>query len=171
MKAADHAKAYIGEKEKPGNAGFYNPKLQELMTAAGHKKGEAWCCYFAESMFVEAAAEDEEKVKLLRKLFSANCVQTWKNFVKSPNFKTTQVPTAGALVIFQRVKAGIPTTQGHAAIVTDTMVEGNNKIFRTIEGNTNSTGSREGDSVQAKRRSLVPSPNGLNVLGFVLIDE
>lgn len=169
MKAIEHAREFIGEKEKPGNAGFLNPKLQELMTDAGHKKGEAWCCYFAEAMFVKAAGDDEEKVKELRGLFSANCVQTWKNFAKSKKYTTSQKPVPGSLVIFQRRKGNLPTTQGHAAIVTDVNPV-NPGMFTTIEGNTNSDGSREGDSVQVKRRSLAISPNGLNVLGFVIIE-
>lgn len=170
MKASEVAKTFVGEKEKPGNSGFYNQRLQELMTKAGHKTGEAWCCYFAEACFVEAAGGDTtERGKLLRTLFSANCVQTWKNFVKA-GFKTSMTPVVGALVIFQRRKNGVPTSQGHAAIVKEFSPATPN-IFTSIEGNTNSTGSREGDSVQIKRRSMAISPNGLNPLGFVIIEE
>jgi hypothetical protein len=168
MKVIDIAKTYIGEKELPNNGGFHNPELQEIMTKAGHKKGEAWCAYFAEAMFVKSADGDEEKVAKLRGLFSGSAVQTWKNFVKGKAFTVTQTPTPGALVLFQKFVNKVPTWQGHAAIVVGMRPDGN---FQTIEGNTNSTGSREGDSVQLKVRSLKLPDTGLRVLGFVIIPE
>ena len=172
MKAIDISRVFIGEKEKRGNAGFFNPKLQLIMTEAGHRAGEAWCCYFCEAVFCEAAqqAGHEEREKELRKLFSANCVQTFRNFVKSGKYKVSKTPIAGALVIFQKMKQGLPTSSGHAAIVEDVAPGGDTTHFTTIEGNTNSSGSREGDSVQRKKRSTKPMINGLSVLGFVVIE-
>lgn len=167
MNVIEIAKTYIGEKEKPNNGGFFNPELQDIMTKAGHNKGESWCCYFAEAMFVKAADEDEGKVAALRSLFSGSCLTTWKNFVKEGTFPTSQTPTPGALVLFQKYNNKIPTWQGHAAIVSELRPGGQ---FQTVEGNTNSTGSREGDSVQLKIRSLKRPDTGLRVLGFVDIE-
>lgn len=154
-KQIDIAKKYLGHKELPGN--IFDPKspLGKILIEAGHKNGEAWCAYFCEAIFVET----------LRELFSASTVQTFHNFKKA-GYEISEGPKVGALVIWQRYKGGIPTWQGHAGIVTKVFPDGS---FGTIEGNTNSTGSREGDSVQEKIRKNMRVDNGLNILGFIVI--
>ena len=149
------AKKYLGQKELPGN--IFDPKspLGKIIIEAGQKNGEAWCCYFTEAVFVET----------LRTLFSASTVQTFHNFKKA-GYEITEGPKVGALVIWQRYKDGKPTWAGHAGIVTKVNPDGS---FVTIEGNTNSEGSREGDSVQEKVRKNVKVDNGLNVLGFIIL--
>ena len=172
MKAIEIARTFIGEKEKPNNGGFYNEELQSMMSAAGHKKGEAWCCYFAEAMFVKANPELEN---MLRKFFSGSCVQSFRNFrdglktkqgILASPFLVSRTPIAGALVLWQRYKQGKPTGLGHAGIVTEVVTD---MIFKTIEGNTNRDGAREGESVRPKTRSTAWVDNGLNVMGFILI--
>lgn len=155
MKHIEIAKKFIGQKEKPGNDFDDNTPLGKILKEAGHKDGEAWCCYFAEAVFVET----------LRSLFSASTVQTFQNF-KDAGYEITDIPQVGSLVIWQRYKDGKATWQGHAGIVSKVNQDGS---FQTIEGNTNSSGSREGDSVQEKNRSNIKTDNGLNVLGFIKI--
>jgi hypothetical protein len=70
------------------------------------------------------------------------------------------------VVIWQNHKEGKPLWSGHAGLVTDVFPDGS---FGTIEGNTNSDGSREGTSVQEKIRKNVKVKNGLNILGFIII--
>lgn len=172
MKAIETARRFVGEKEKTGNSGFNNLELQTIMSAAGHKKGEAWCAYFAEAMFVKAYPELEG---VLREFFSGSCVRSFKNFrdgvktksgVKKAPFNITKTPVAGSLVLWQRFRDGQPTGLGHAGIVSEVVSE---TLFKSIEGNTNSTGSREGDSVQIKSRTTSWTQNGLNVMGFIII--
>lgn len=155
MKQIEIAKKYIGQKELPGNYFDEKSPLGKIIIEAGHKNGEAWCAYFAEAIFVET----------LRALFSASTVQTFHNF-KNAGYEISEVPRVGALVIWQRYKDGKPTWQGHAGIVTKVNSDGS---FISIEGNTNSKGSREGDSVQEKVRQNIRTENGLNILGFVII--
>lgn len=168
MKAIEIAKTFIGEKEKPGNGGFYNEKLQAIMTEAGHKRGEAWCCYFAEACFCESAklAGDIDRLKKLRYLFSANCVVTFNNF-KDAGFKISKTPVVGALVIFRKIVEGKPTTSGHAGICSTLINSGS---FTAIEGNTNRDGGREGDSVRDKMRFIRKVYNGLELMGFVILE-
>ena len=149
------AKQYIGQKELPGN--IFDPKspLGKIIIEAGQKDGEAWCAYFCEAVFVET----------LRSLFSASAVQTFHNFKKA-GYEITEGPKVGALVIWQNHKDGKPQWSGHTGIVTKVNADGS---FHTIEGNTNSTGSREGTSVQEKVRKNVRTDNGLNILGFITI--
>lgn len=165
MKALDIAKEFIGQTEKPNNGGFYNTRLQAIMSAAGHKKGEAWCCYFAEACFCEPV-KDTPKEHELRLLFSANCVQTLKNFEKA-GYKISQTPVEGALVIFRRYVNGIPQTTGHAGLCELAHDDAN---FTSIEGNTNDDGGSEGELVLPKIRNTTKKRTGLNVEGFVIIE-
>lgn len=155
MKQIEIAKKYLGHKEKPGN--IFDPKspLGKIIIEAGQQDGEAWCAYYTEAIFVET----------LRALFSASTVQTFHNF-KNAGYEISDVPKVGSLVIWQKYKDGKATWAGHAGIVTCVNSDGS---FLSIEGNTNSNGSREGDSVQEKVRKNVRVENGLNILGFVII--
>lgn len=164
MNAIEVAREFIGQKEKPNNGGFYNPRLQKLMDKAKHKEGEAWCCYFAEAVFCEAYPEREEE---LRELFSANCVQTAKNF-EAAGYDVGLIPVEGALVIWQRFVNGRPTTSGHAGILE---IAQNNTSFISIEGNTNEAGSREGELVLPKSRTTNRVATGLNVIAIIDISK
>jgi hypothetical protein len=155
MKQIEIAQKYLGHKEKPGNDFDENTPLGKILKEAGHKDGEAWCQYFIEAVFVET----------LRALFSASTVQTFHNFKKS-GYEISDTPEVGTMVIWQRYKNGLPTWQGHAGLVTKVNPDGS---FGTIEGNTDSASSREGDSVQEKVRKNVRVENGLNILGFITI--
>jgi hypothetical protein len=155
MRHIEIAKKFIGQKEGANNDFDESTPLGKILKEAGHKDGEAWCCYFTEAVFVET----------LRSLFSASTIQTFQNF-KDAGYEITDTPKVGALVIWQRYKDGKATWQGHAGIVSKVNTDGS---FSSIEGNTNSAGSREGDSVQEKVRQNIRTENGLNVLGFVNI--
>lgn len=164
MKVIDTAKKYVGQFELPGNAGFKNAEFQKSLEADGWQKSQAWCCYFAEMVFEEAYPEIEKE---LDKLFSANCVKTLENFEKAGYYIST-IPVTGSLMIMRKYVDNKPTEQGHAGIVIETI---NNSEWKSVEGNTNSAGSREGDSVQIKHRSLMYHPTGLRVAGFVVIPK
>jgi hypothetical protein len=164
MKVIDIARMYLGEFEKPGNSGFLNAKLQTKLEQDGWKIGEPWCCYFQEMIFEDAYPEHE---KMLDRLFSANCVQTLSNF-KLAGFEVSTIPAEGALMIMQNYKDNRALTSGHAGIVSKVL---SNSEWKSIEGNTNAAGSREGTSVQEKTRSLKHHPTGLRVAGFVLVDK
>lgn len=164
MKVLEVARLYLGEFEKPGNSGFLNAKLQAKLEQDGWKIGEPWCCYFQEMIFEDAYPEQE---KALDRLFSANCVQTLSNF-KLAGFEVSTYPVLGSLMIMQNYKDNRALTSGHAGIVSKVL---SNSEWKSIEGNTNAAGSREGNSVQEKSRSLMYHPTGLRVAGFVLIDQ
>jgi hypothetical protein len=165
MKIVEIARSYLGEFEKPGNHGFKNPALQAKMEADGWKDGEAWCAYFQEMIWEEAYPAFE---KVFDKLFSGSCAITLANFKKA-GYEISTIPVPGALMIMHSYKDGVFTGKGHAGLVIPTLIS--NSEWYSIEGNTNSAGSREGDSVQIKKRSLMYYPTGLRVAGFVLIRE
>lgn len=162
MKQIEIAKKYIGMKEGEGNVFDESTVLGQAIRKAGQKDGEAWCAYFAEAVFCEACPDMNQQ---LRKLFSASAVQTFNNFVDA-SFDVHVKPLPGDLVIWQRYKDGKKQWQGHAGIVSRVNPDGS---FHSIEGNTNSEGSREGDSVQEKLRGNTFKHDGLNVMGFITI--
>jgi surface antigen len=164
MRILEVCEKYKDQFELPGNAGFKNADFQAKLEADGWQKYQAWCCYCAEMCFEEAYPEIEKE---LDRLFSANCVQTFHNF-EAAGYATSTLPVLGALMIMQKYVDGKPTTQGHAGIVTQVL---SNSTWVSFEGNTNSAGSREGDSTQYKTRSLMYHPTGLRVLGFVKIPK
>lgn len=163
MKQIEIAKKYLNQKELPGNVFTDETELGRKLHEAGQKNGEAWCAYLQEAIFCEAYPE---RNKDLRKLFSASAVQTYKNFKDDGNFDCHDRPRKGDLVIWQKYENGKATWKGHAGLVISVNTSGN---FETIEGNTNSAGGREGDTVAIKIRTCIKKDNGLNILGFVTI--
>lgn len=161
MNVIEIAKSYIGETEKPNNAGFNDQLFQKKMEEVGFIKGQAWCSYFAELCFKEANQKDWWK---LEALFNASAVKTFDNFKKA-EYKISDKPFVGALVIWQQQKAGKPQWQGHAGIV----VEASGDTFKSVEGNTNDGGGREGYIVALKNRKVQKVTNGLQTLGFIKI--
>jgi len=163
---ANKANDFIGQKEIKGNMGFLDKEFQEYMKTVGWEKGHAWCAYFTELVWKLAYAMiDSTQVTKLDKLFSANVMQSWANFQNSLEFKTDQTPEIGSLVVWNSYKAGESTIYGHIGIVTDV----SERYVTTVEGNTNSTGGREGIEVAKKSRLLkfdIPQ-YGLRLLGFI----
>lgn len=155
MKQIELGRSYIGQAEKPGNDFDLDTKLGRILKEAGQKDGEAWCCYFAEAIFVET----------LRALFSASTVQTFLNF-KQAGYEISETPKVGWLVIWQHYKDGKALWSGHAGICT---VANPDNSFFAVEGNTDKKGSRTGGSVQENSHTLTRVQTGLNVLGFVNI--
>lgn len=160
MKIIDAARKYLGQKEMPGNRFDQSTELGRRLHEAGQKDGEAWCAYFGEAICTEAYPE---KTKDFQKLFSPSAVQTFKNFVAA-DYTVTTVPQPGALVIWRRYKSGEPQWQGHFGIVTEVL---NEMTFRSVEGNSNASGSRDSDSVVENLRVEKYNPDGLTVMGFV----
>lgn len=160
MKQVVVALKYLGQSELAGNTFTDDTPLGKLVLAAGQKKGEAWCAYFAEGVFCEAYPE---KAAAYRKLFSSGAVKTLNNF-KDAGYTVFQKPSEGALVIWQKFDNGKPGWEGHIGIVKEVLDDG---VFVSIEGNTTKAGSREGTTVLLKTRSTKQVAKGLNVIGFV----
>lgn len=163
-RAVSAAKSIVGQQEQPGNSGFKDPEFEKKMKDTGWKKGEAWCAYTGEEIWKQAFTKDNPLYPELDKLFSGSAVKTFENFSKSEHFKTGDAPRPGALAIWRHGKGW----QGHLGVVIEVMPD--NK-FKTVEGNTNSGGGREGIEVAIKTRKtgLPFAAKGLNLLGFVYL--
>lgn len=164
MAVVDIARSFIGERETKGNKFEGDTEFERLIKEAGHLDGEAWCCLAAEVVFKKALPHLH---KTLDKLFSKNCMQTYRNFVKA-GYKVSQEPVVGALVIWCKMVNGKETEKGHAGVCTKAL----DKIFFwSVEGNTNAAGGREGEVMAEKTtRSTRKVKNGLQVKGFIIIE-
>lgn len=167
MKAEDViriANSYIGKTETPNNSGFKDAVFQKKMEQVGWIKSAAWCSYLAELIFKEAAGDDKVMFDMLGRLFSGSATATFKNFDLDKTFATGKIPKLGALVIWRH---GVGW-QGHTGTVVEVI---DKDTFRSVEGNTNDVGGREGYIV-AKKTRLANKPfsaKGLNLVGFVYL--
>jgi hypothetical protein len=165
MTPSEVARKYIGQTEKPGNAGFNDADFERRMKEVGWEKGFAWCSFAAELVFKEAYPE---KFDELDKLFSGSAVQTFKNF-RDAAYPIGYVPVVDWLVIWQMQKDGKPQWSGHIGIVSQVK---STWEFKSIDGNTNSQGGREGfEYAEMDRKIFADVPNGLKVLGFIHISK
>ncbi len=162
-KLVETAKKDIGKKEKPNNSGFLDPELETRMKAVGWQGGWAWCAGIQEAWVWETYPE---KIEAVKGLFVPSAVNTFRNLVKA-GYKTSMIPTEGALVYWQRMRDGNAEWTGHAGVVSKVV---SNTEFFSIEGNTNSGKSREGDCVAENHRFVAPFVHdGLKVIGFVTL--
>lgn len=165
MKIVEIARTYIiNRKEKPGNSGFEDPSFEVEMAAEGWLKKNAWCATFAKLIAKKAYPEKAED---FNKLFNPSAVRTFNNFLKSGKYDVHYVPVEGDLVVWQRYQNNIADWKGHVGIVSSVISA---TSFTSIEGNTNVTGSPEGDRVQEKHRLIFRPVTGLRVLGFVKLN-
>jgi hypothetical protein len=159
MRQIEIAQSYVGQFEISGNQGFKSPEFEKKMHAVGWDKGEAWCILFAELVYKEAYPELYPE---LEKLFSDSVVETHRLITKA-GYEPSSIPVLGSLMIMQHYTNNKPDWTGHAGVVTQVH---SHSTWVCVEGNTNSKGSREGDSVQYKTRSLMYYETGLRVKGF-----
>lgn len=161
----DIAKSYIGIKEIPGNMGWEDKKFQSLMESVGWSHTQAWCSYFVELVWKQAYKDNKALTLKLDTLFNAGALKTYDNFFNDKTFRVDKHCTPGSMVIWQYYVNGKPTWKGHAGIVISEISE---HQFKTIEGNTNASGGREGIEVAEKIRLLnFEARTGLVLRGFI----
>jgi len=158
------AQSFVGQKEISGNMGFKQPFFLKLMESIGWKKSWAWCSMFCKLVYTEASKKVGLDPKLITKYISPSVQQTRANFLKAgyPLITNWKQAKPGAYISW--VSAS-DKTKGHTGILVEFIENGQKMI--TIEGNTNSEGSREGDSVAKKtRQAVVGSGKGLILQGW-----
>jgi hypothetical protein len=137
------ATSQIGVQEIPkgSNSG---PEIDQYLKSVGLGKGYAWCMAFVYWCVEKSCTEQGVANPLLK---TAGVLRQWN---ERPSLRQKQ-PQAGDIFIMDFGKG-----LGHTGIVTKVLF--NNRI-ETIEGNTNSQGSREGQEV-AKRIRTISSCKG-----------
>jgi len=147
------ARKYLGQKEKPHNSGFYDSEFELKMRHAGWMDSWAWCAFFVIVCLKEKGIEIP---------VSGSCVRFWE---KNEDKQTSDIKV-GYIVVWQKYKDGKPTRKGHIGITT----EAGSNHFKSIEGNTNRQGRREGEVVREQLHGYNwHEKNGLRLLGFIKI--
>lgn len=160
QQALETAITQLGQKEDPigSNRG---PMVDKYLLAVGLKPGYAWCQAFVYWCYATAAAQRSEKCPAIRTAGVQDC---WR---KTP--QAQRITRRDALADLTQIKPGYQFVMlfsggmGHTGIVEK--VEGS--FIHTIEGNSNSNGSREGVAVVRHIRSL--TDNALQ--GFIKYDQ
>jgi hypothetical protein len=164
MNLVEAARRYIGQKELTGNVFKDDTELGKKLHAAGQVDGNAWCALFGEVCLKDS---DPSNFKVYDKLCSASAVQTFTNFVAA-GFKELLIPEVGTIVVWQRYVKGKKQWQGHLGIVSEKLENG--RSFKSIEGNTNSAGGREGIEVAELFHYVnYSTQTGLRLLGFIKV--
>lgn len=146
------ANSFVGQKEISGNMGFKQPFFMRLMESVGWKKSWAWCSMFCKLVYTEAYKKMGLDPKTITQYISPSVQRTRGNFIKAgfPLQTDWRQVRPGAYISW--VSAS-DRTKGHTGILVEFLDGG--KKMKTIEGNTNSEGSREGDSVAIKTRNAI----------------
>lgn len=151
------AKSLYGIREKTNNND--GPIVELIQETIGDAENESWCMSFVQTCL----AYVESVMGVTSPLFaSEHCLTVWQN--TPPEQRVKIKPLGGAIVIWQHGK----TSDGHTGVVLDC----DDKIFHTIEGNTtggtdpNGAVVRDGGGTYFNARSL--SGNGdMTVVGFL----
>lgn len=153
---------YIGQKEKSANAGFVDPAFEKELRSVGWIPGQAWCAYFAKLIWRKAYKSDARLLAVVNKCMTGGALNTLNNFKQDGTFEVTNDPLPGSVVIWQHGYS----FKGHEAILQADLSA---NTIQTIEGNTNASGSREGDQVARKLRTPIrpAKADGLNLLAFI----
>lgn len=156
------AKLCIGQEEIQPNLGFKTPAFDARMKAVGFYRGASWCGFFVMLVLFQAYSDAIGILTYLKKYCSPSTHQMWLNFKASKEVITGQIPKLGAVVIWQEGD----TTNGHTGLVSWVATDG--KTFKSIEGNTNGAGGREGYRVWENSHTvgLPHSEKGTNLMGF-----
>ena len=157
------AKSYVGQEEIKDNQGFKDQAFWVKMNSVGFYKGAPWCAFLAKLVWTEAfKLSDPNDLALVRRYSSGSALETYHNYKNSKEFHVSTTPTLGSVVIWQEGNG----TAGHAGIV---IAIPDSSSFISVEGNSNSDGSREGYITVTHTHKLNQphSDHGLNLLGFI----
>lgn len=139
-KIVSEALRHVGKKEVGNNRGTF---VERLLARVGLGGGYPWCAAFVSSVLQDAGVKAGPKI-------GRAAVRNWEKWAH----------TNGRLIKLDQVKPGDlffwinPNGTGHIGIVEAVKWSQatHTTMIYTIEGNTNSSGSREGDGVYRKTR-------------------
>lgn len=158
------AEWYNGRTEKPNNGGFHDAAFEKELRSVGWLKGYAWCAFFTKLIFTKAYKANVKLATVVKSKFNGGALATFNNAKADGSFKISDKPQVGAIAVWQHGNG----SNGHVGIVKSFDVSAN--TMYCIEGNTNAHGSREGDCVAIKARTISRprTSSGLNLKGFIL---
>ena len=125
----------VGVKEQGNNNG---QAVRQYLKSVGLGSGYAWCMALVYWAFSQAAEDLGVKNPLIK---TGGVLRQWNEI--DPKYKHTSVPKVGDIFIMD-----FGNGSGHTGMVTAV----NGASIATVEGNTNSDGSRNGDGVYERTR-------------------
>jgi peptidoglycan hydrolase-like protein with peptidoglycan-binding domain len=155
------AQSFVGQKEIRGNMGFKDAFFMRLMESVGWRTTWSWCSLFCKLVYTEAYKKLGLDPKAITKYISPSVQKTRANFIKAGNPLQTNWRNVKPGAYISWVSAS-DRSKGHTGILVEFLDNG--KKMKTIEGNTNSEGSREGDSVAIKTRGAEIGKGGSLIL-------
>ncbi|MNK47610.1 CHAP domain protein [compost metagenome] len=159
---------YDGRQEISGNKGFKDKAFEKEMKSVGWYVGAPWCAFFTKLILKKAYADNKELQAVILKCCNGSAKQTADNLKASGVFEFGTEPKPGALVIWLNGKG----PAGHAGLVKS--VDTKNNTMYNVEGNTNNTGNRDGEVVNAHKPRTISRPfqaNGLNIYLYIYAKE
>lgn len=136
----------VGVRENPAGSNK-GKEVEKYLASVGLKGGYAWCAAFYKWCLFEADVKGIDKINGM----ALSCVNK-SNMVYS-NGKFVKDPEAGDAVTFYYSNL---KRIGHVGFFDAKTSE---TMYRSVEGNTNGAGSREGDGVYIKYRSFKSTYN------------
>jgi CHAP domain len=137
-KSLEKAQSQIGVQEIPKNSNA-GPAVEKYLKSVGLGKGYSWCMAFVFWCVKEAAKE----LNVINPLAKTAGVMDMFNKEKA---LIVSKPMSGDIFIMDFGKG-----QGHTGFVLELLPNGK---IKTIEGNTNDDGSREGYKVCIRTRNI-----------------
>lgn len=144
------AKRFDGQREKPGNRGFWSAWFDKAMRAVGFRDGDPWCSHAAELVWTEGYSDDPAKQKEIARVWSGSGKQLIAN-ARAAGWPVKDYPVPGAVGVLD-----YGGWKSHVYIVGLTV--GKN-YWESWEGNTSEAGSREGTAFLHKRRGRDGRPH------------
>jgi hypothetical protein len=114
------------------------PWVEAIQRTTGNKRGDPWCASFV-NFVLDIAYKDQNPLPA-----TASCDMLLAHAQRHNLLTTTPVPGD----VFLVMRDGSKTDAVHTGIVTDVLPT----HVKTIEGNTNREGAREGNGVWARER-------------------
>lgn len=151
-------KNLVNQFEKRGkNRGFIDVSFQLMMDKVGFYDGAAWCAFYVKLIYMQLYSFDKE---WLSKNIGGGAMKNLNNIIKLNKrgdkkyiaILNNDQPEVGDVFCMGTQGVGIES-KGHTGIVVEVIGKsGNGWKVKTIEGNTNAKGSREGDKTQYLER-------------------
>lgn len=142
-RALEVAYSQNGVRELGNNAG---PAVETYLQAVGLGKGFSWCMAFVVWAFLQAAIQLGLKSPLKR---TGGCKDQWNSW-KGKKITVTGGKPSEQILPGDIFILSTGETTGHTGIVV--RVQGTNVVC--VEGNTNETGSSNGDGVYVRTRPI-----------------
>jgi len=133
------------------NVGFVDRSFEQMMRKIGWKSSEAWCAYYVKLVFMNLFSFDRKWLEINLTGSAVGNYDTIKKLNKKGDNRYIAF-TKDKLQVGDVFCLGV-VGEGHTGIILQVLNEEKNFCL-TIEGNTSSKGSREGDQIKKLERIL-----------------